>query len=172
MLRVLKVIGIFVLGVMLGATVMAYLASRASSIYARSLQIEFAFEQQRQAALAAKSGDWLAAAMAYHNIADAESTWIKPFGVEHQEWKPSLPLFAPMLDRISEESDLHGTGKRAVASIAHARYAFALEKSGLEKRAAEEWERALKGGKFGSIEVARALAVKLLDQDIQFFSTH
>ena len=157
---------------MLGATAMAYLASRASTIYARSLQISFAFEQQRQAALAAKRGEWLLAAMAYHNIAAAETMWSKPFGVEDQEWKLLLPLAAPVLEQISQGADRDGKGKRLIAGIAHARYAFALEKSGLGEQAAPEWDKALRSAKFDSIETARTFAIKLLDQDIQFFSEH
>lgn len=172
MVRVLKSLGVFALGVTLGAIAMSYLASRASSLYSRSLQISFVFEQQREAALAAKSGQWLVAAMAYHNIAAAESRWTKPFGIETQEWHPLLPIAAPILEQISAASDPAGKGRIASASISHARYALALERSGLKEEAAREWEEALKNGTFKSIDGARNLAVKLLDQDIQFFSEH
>jgi hypothetical protein len=172
MLRIIKVISVFLFGVALGATCMAYLAGRASVIYAKELQYNYSFEQQRQAALAAKSGQWLAAAMAYNNMNAAEIHTNKPFGVEHQEWALLLPLAAPILEKISSYSDPSGKGQRASASVSHARYAYALEKSGHFQEASIEWEKSMSGGTFKSIDAARETAILMLNQDIEFFNEH
>ncbi len=171
MARYFKFLGIFALGVTLGAVGMAYLASRASFTYSRSLEISYSFEQQRQAALAAKNGQWLQAAMSYNNIAAAETGIDKPFGVEHQDWSLSFPFASLVLESMLK-TDTLAKGRKVSLGISQARYAYALEKSGHTQEAAIVWEKAMKNSSFKSIDAARNLAVRLLDQDVGFFSEH
>ncbi len=171
-MRALKVVGIFALGMVVGISAMAYLASRASTTYSRSLEISYCFDQQRKGAIAAGEGQWLGAAIAYHNVATAaEPGASKPFGVA-QEWDPWFPFASLVLERTSAAGDPEGRGKRAVASITRAQYALVLERGGHREEAAKEWKRALSYGFFESADSARSTAITLLDQDIKFFSDH
>ena len=171
MARSLKFLLIFVLGAIVGAVGMAYLASRASFTYARSLEASYSFEQQRQAALGAKRGQWLQVAMAYNNMVAAGSKIDKPFGVERQGWELSFPLASLVLESMLE-TDIFAKGRRVSLGVSYARYAYALEKSGHVQEAAIAWEGAMKSSSFKSIEAARNLAVQLLNQDVEFFSEH
>lgn len=172
MLRFLKYLGVLFLGVIIGVGFMSYLASRASHMFSRNLEISYSFEQQRQAALAAKNGQWLAATTAYHNMAEVESRDGKPFGVKNQEWNLLFPFASLILERIVSVADHDGKGKRISIGISHARYALALEKSGYVEDASVEWAKSIEYGSFKSIDSARNLALDLLKQDIEFFSTH
>lgn len=166
----MKRLGIFVLGVMVGATIMAYLASRASSIYSRTLESSYSFEQQRQAARAANNGQWLLAAMAYHSMASASTSTDKPFGVERPEWGLPFPLASLILEEIEASSDPAGTGRMLDVGTTYARYAYALEKSGQTAEAAQAWEQAKTHGGFKSTEEARETATMVIGHDIDFFA--
>lgn len=171
MLRTLKFLGVFVLGVILGAVAMAYLADHATITLSRSLEASYTIDQVRAAALAARQGQWLTAAMAYRNVAEAESRdKDKPFGVEPREPGPLFPLAALVLEEMAATTDPDEKGRKLSASISLAKYALALERSGHAKEAAPVWKKALQHSSFQSLDAAREMAIRLMKQDMELFN--
>lgn len=170
MLRTLKFLGVFVLGIILGAVAMGFLASRATMTFSRNLEALYSIEQQRVAIFAARQGQWLTAAMAYRNIAEAESGDEKPFGVEQRNPGLLFPFAALVLEDMAVTADPEGKGRRMAASFSQAKYALALERSGHAEEATVEWEKALQYGYFPSVDAAREMAIKLLKQDLCLFN--
>lgn len=171
MTRTLKFFGAFILGVILGAVAMAYLANRAVVTYARILEVSYSIDQLQAAALAARQDQWLTAAIAYHNVAEADSRERQhPLGVEQDAPGLLFPFVALVLEQMAIAADPEEKGHKISASISQAKYALALERSGHAQEAAVEWKRALQYGSFQSVDEAREMATKQLKQDMEFFN--
>src|SRR5690554_1408481 len=108
LMRILKVALIFLVGLITGAIGTAYLASRASTTFAHGLELSYAFEQQRQAALLAHNEKWLEAAATYRNLIFIEKNRGNPFGLENKNWDLFFPLASLVLEEINDASDPQG----------------------------------------------------------------
>lgn len=163
-MRALKVLGIFLVGMVAGGYAAFLLASRAAPTYAHGLELRYALELQHQAAVEGEKGRWLQAWSLYRSVAQLELNAGPPFGLSDQRWDPLLPLAAPMLEQIRSAAS-HGNGRAIQAGLAHARMAYALEKAGLTTEAHAAWAQAMALGGFPSIEYSRDLVSEVLRQE-------
>ena len=170
-MRALKVLGIFLAGVVAGGFAAFFLASRAAPTYAHELELRYALELQHQAAAEGQQGRWLEAWSLYRSMAQLELNSGPPFGLADQHWDPLLPLAAPMLEQIRSAAS-HGKGRAILTGLSHARMAYALEKAGLTTEANAAWGQAMTLGGFPSIKYARDLVIEVLKQEKAVVDAH
>lgn len=171
MKKIIKIGGIFLAGIIIGATLMNLLHMFVRPVFRRTMQTELKVEQEFLASRAVRNDDNLQAVLHRWNVVDASSPeGFRVFRKDKCNHDIISSFFFPFylfplnMMTASQEKKIERGGK-IVEGIDRGKLAAALESIGQKKEADRQWETAtsLTGRK--SIEETKKLVFSLLEQE-------
>ncbi|MBI4689632.1 MAG: hypothetical protein HY754_05130 [Nitrospirae bacterium] len=169
--KILKIAGILMAGIFIGAVIMNLLHMYVRSTYRQTIQIEFINEQEVLAARSIRNDDKLGAVL--HRWAVEEAGSLEGFRIfrkdkQHKDTDMSFLLpFYLLSSKVMWSSQEAGIdkGSKIVEGINRGKLAVALESIGEKEEANRQWARATTLTRKKSTEDTRALVLRLLEQD-------
>lgn len=131
---------VFIIGFVIGGSLMGYLAMNASKTYLHGVKLNFEIQQEATAYHFLKLGDYQRALVHYKNLADSQGGKnIYAFQPEYSQWPFSFPLAAIILEQIGKANDPDGKGRRSIEGITRGNLASVMEKLHMQKESEEQW---------------------------------
>jgi hypothetical protein len=167
LIRVLKISGIFVLGVIVGAILMNLLHMYVRPVFLRIIQTEYEVEQELLAARATRNNDNLRAVLHRWNLVESESSSLQVFRKNKCQNDTAASFLFPFyliplnMMTMTQEQSLEKGGK-IVESLNRGKLAIALESIGQTSEAKKQWEAAKSITPGKSIEQLREQTLRLM----------
>lgn len=170
MKKIIKIGGIFLAGIIIGAALMNLLHMFVRPVFRQTMQTELKVEQEFLASRAIRNDDKLQAVLHRWNVVDASSPeGFRVFRKDKCNHDIVSSFFFPFylfpLKMTASEEKKFERGGKIVEGIDRGKLAVALESIGQKKEADIQWEAAtsLTGRK--SIEETKKLVFSLLEQE-------
>lgn len=169
-IKILKISGIFIGGIIIGAVLMNLFHMYVRSTYRETIRIDLKTEQEFLASRAARQGDKVRTVSHRWNVVDAEAEdGFRAFQkIRNQDIDSSFlfPFYMCVLKWMSSGIEGQQKGRKISEGIDRGRLALALEAIGASQEAARQWKiaRAMITKK-RSIEDTRRLILKLREQE-------
>lgn len=145
LIKTLKISGIFVLGIIVGAVLMNLLHMYVRPVFLRIIQTEYEVEQEALATRATRNNDNLQAVLHRWNLAESSSLQVFKKDKYKNDTVASFlfPFYLVPLNMMTEaqEKSLE-KGEKIVESINRGKLAVALESIGQRSEAEKQWEAA------------------------------
>jgi len=167
LIKALKISGIFVLGVIVGAILMNLLHMYVRPVFLRIIQTEYEVEQELLAARATRNNDNLRAVLHRWNLVESESSSLQVFRKNKYQNDTAASFLFPFylvplnMMTTTQEQSLEKGGK-IVESINRGKLAIALESIGQTSEAKKQWEAAKSITTGKSVEQLRDQALRLM----------
>lgn len=139
--NILKQFALMIVGILIGATGMAYLSQSASQMHAEVIESFYVSDEVTAAEKAIKDGNYLLAAHHFKNLSESYSdSGIEAFVTGKKSWDLMFPFKSIILRKIKKESDPENIGRLRISGIYHGMLAYSLDKSGRKQNAQAEWQ--------------------------------
>lgn len=170
LIKALKIGGLFLSGLLVGAALMNLLHMYVRPIYRETVRIDLNTEQKFMASRAARQGDNLRALSHQWNVVDTEAKdGFRAFQKERNEEIDSsffFPFAMVILDEMVKPiGGMQGKGARISEGIERGKLALYLEAIGDNQEATKQWELARTLTNKKSVEDIRTSLLKLQEQE-------
>jgi hypothetical protein len=168
--KILKISGIFVGGIIIGAVLMNLLHMHVRSTYRETIRIDLKTEQEFLASRAARQHDDFKAASHRWNVVDSSSEeGFRAFRKERNKENDSsffLPFYMVVLKAMGSPMEkAKKDPRRIIEGIDRGKLAVGLESIGENQEAAKQWEIARILTSQKSVEDTRKLVLRFLEHE-------